>query len=160
MTLLVRLASADSDADAAALAGLRFRWRQDEGGESGDLASFVPAFGFWWREHATSHVGLLAEVDGAPVGMAWLGILVRIPGPQRFLRQAGMIQSVYVRPDARGRGIGAALVEAAIATARERGLDYLGVHPSERSYPVYERAGFARTSSVLELGLTGPRLPA
>ena len=92
--------------------------------------------------------------------MAWLGILVRIPGPERFDREPGMIQSVYVRPDARGQGIGAALVEAAIATARERGLDYLGVHPSERSYPVYERAGFARTSSVLELGLTAPRRPA
>jgi GNAT superfamily N-acetyltransferase len=92
--------------------------------------------------------------------MAWLGILVRVPGPERFLRQAGMIQSVYVRPNHRGRRIGAALVETVIATARERGLDYLGVHPSERSYPVYERAGFAMTRSVLELGLSAPRRPA
>ena len=160
MTCRVRLASTDADADLTALAGLRFRWRQEEGGESGDLGTFAPAFAAWLRDHADSHIGFLAEVDGEPVGMAWLGILVRIPGPERFQRYAGMIQSVYVRPDARGRGIGAALVDAAIANARERGLDYLGVHPSERSYPLYERAGFARTASVLELGLTAPRQPA
>lgn len=159
MTLVIRLAG-DSDADVAALAGLRFQWRHDEGGESGDLETFVPAFASWWRAHASTHLGFLAEAYGEPVGMAWLGILVRIPGPERFDRRAGMIQSVYVRPDARDRGIGAALVEAAITTARERGLDYLGVHPSERSYPVYERAGFAQTTSVLELGLTAARRPA
>jgi len=33
------------------------------------------------------------------------------------------------------------------------------VHPSELSYPVYERAGFALTRSVLELGLTASRQP-
>jgi len=160
MTGSVRLASPDSPADVTALATLRFRWRHDEGGESGDLATFAPAFGAWWQAHAFSHLALLAEAEGEPVGMAWLGVLERVPGPERFRRTAGMIQSVYVHPGSRGRGIGAALVEGAIATARERGLDYLGVHPSERSYPVYERAGFGRTSSVLELGLTAPRRPA
>jgi len=160
VTAVVRQASSESDAEVSALAGLRFRWRHDEGGEAGDLQTFAPAFRAWWRDHAATHLGFLAEVDGEAAGMAWLGVLVRIPGPDRFERTSGMIQSVYVSPDARGRGIGTSLVELAIATARERGLDYLGVHPSERSYPVYERAGFARTSSVLELGLTGPRRPA
>jgi GNAT superfamily N-acetyltransferase len=147
-------------ADAEALAGLRFRWCHDEGDESGDLSSFAPAFASWWREHALTHHGFLAEIDREPVGMAWLGILVRIPGPQHVLRRAGMIQSVYVTPEARGQGVGAALVDAAIADARDLGLDYMGVHPSERSYSLYERAGFAQTRSVLEFGLTAPRLPA
>jgi GNAT superfamily N-acetyltransferase len=157
MTSAVRLASPASDADVAALAGLRFQWCHDEGQESGDLVTFAPAFAAWWRDHATSHLAFLAEIDGEPVGMAWLGILVRIPGPEHFRRRSGMIQSVYVQPAVRGRGIGAALVDAAITAAREHGLAYLGVHPSALSYPVYERAGFAQTSGGLELGLSGPR---
>ncbi len=160
MTPAIRPASPSSDSDVAALAGLRFRWCHDERRESGDLATFAPAFATWWREHTTSHLAFLAETDGEPVGMAWLGILVRIPGPEHFRRRSGMIQSVYVEPAARGRGFGAALVDAAIPAAREGGRAYLGVHPSELSYPVYERAGFAQTSGVLELGLTGPRRPA
>ena len=142
------------------MAGLRFRWCHEEGGESGDLAAFIPAFGAWWREHDRSRLGFLAEVEGEPVGIAWLGIIVRTPGPERFVRRAGMLQSAYVRPESRGRGVGAALVAAVVEHARALGIDYVIVHPSERSYPLYERAGFARTSGVLELGLTGPRRPA
>lgn len=158
--LVVRLASPDVAGDVEALAALRFRWRHDEGGEQGDLDTFAPAFATWWRAHDASHVALLALEDGAAVGMAWLAIMERVPGPERFRRTSGMVQSVYVVPEARGRGVAAGLMTALVTTARERGLDYLGVHPSERSYAVYERAGFHRTSGVLELGLTRPRRPA
>lgn len=156
----VHLASPGSPADVDALVALRFTWCHDEGGESGDLESFRPAFAQWWAGHAETHAAFLGDVDGRAAGMAWLGILTRIPGPERFRRLSGVVQSVYVRPEARGHGLGSALVQAVVGHARELGLDYLAVHPSERSYPVYERAGFGMTRSVLELGLTGPRLPA
>ena len=156
----VRRASVDSDHDVRALAELRFVWRHDEEGEQGELDSFGPAFTEWCAARAGTHVAFLGEVDGRVVGMAWLGILTRIPGPERFRRLSGIVQSVYVRPEARGHGLGGALVDAVVAYARQRGLDYLAVHPSELSYPVYERAGFAPTRSVLELGLTEPRRPA
>jgi len=160
VTAAIRLASPASTADVAALAGLRFRWRHNEGGERGELATFEPAFAAWCAEHAGTHVAFLGEVDGGAVGMAWLGILTRVPGPERFRRRSGVVQSVYVRREARGHGLGAALVDAVVAHARDLGLGYLVVHPSEQSYPVYERAGFAPTRSVLELGLTEPRRPA
>lgn len=157
---VARIASPDVRPDVEALAALRFRWRHDESGEAGDLASFTPAFATWWHDHTASHVGLLALEDDVAVGMAWLAIMDRVPGPERFRRASGMVQSVYVVPEARGRGVAAALVELLVATARERGLDYLGVHPSERSYTVYERAGFHLSGGVLELGLTRSRRPA
>jgi GNAT superfamily N-acetyltransferase len=153
----VRRADPERASDLAAVADLRFTWRHDEGGESGTLADFAPAFAGWWLEHRETHRCWLAEVDGAAVGMAWLAVLERVPGPERFRRQSGALQSVYVRPEHRGRGLGAALVSAVLDHARAEGLDYVGVHPSERSYPLYERAGFHRTPAVLELGLTRPR---
>lgn len=156
---MVRRASVASEADVRQLAELRFTWRHDEGGEQGALDSFGPAFAAWCAAHAETHLAFLGELSGHAVGMAWLGILTRVPGPERFQRRADVVQSVYVRPEARGHGIGGALVDAVVAYARDLGLDYLAVHPSELSYPVYERAGFALTRSVLELGLTAPRQP-
>lgn len=153
----MRQAVSTEPADVAALALLRYTWCVDEGGESGEPAGFAAAFGAWWTEHESTHRAWLAERRGEPVGMAWLGLLHRVPGPERFRRVSGNVQSVYVLPTERGAGTGALLVEAVVAHARADGLGYLTVHPSELSYPLYERAGFAVSSGVLELGLAEPR---
>jgi GNAT superfamily N-acetyltransferase len=155
----VRVASPFEPADVTALATLRYAWRAGEKGESGAYAPFELAFGEWWRAHAETHTAVLGSAAGEPAGMAWLGVFHRIPGPERFERTSAYIQSVYVRPTARGNGLGGRLVEAAIDHARDRGVGYIAVHPSEKSYPLYRRAGFADTSGVLELGLTEPRRP-
>ena len=143
--------------DARALARLRWQWRVDEEQESAtDEPAFAAAFGRWVEEHRESHLAWLAEVDGEPVGMAWLAIIHRVPGPAVPVRLAGHLQSVYVRPDRRDRGVGAALVTAVIAEGRRRGLDYVWVHPSVRSVPLYRRAGFRENAGVLHLDLRRP----
>ena len=140
--------------DDAAVARLRWAWRTEEAGEAGlALAEFTPAFAAWWHEHASSHLGWLAEVDGHPAGMAWLAVLDRIPGPERWERRSGSLQSVYVPPRYRGNGIGTALVAAVVDEAVRLGLDYVVVHPTERSFPLYRRAGFAEYPGALELRL-------
>ncbi|MGH8889980.1 MAG: GNAT family N-acetyltransferase [Acidothermaceae bacterium] len=139
-------------ADAVDLARLRWQWRVDEQGERGSsLEAFTVDFASWWAAHADSHLGFLALVESRPVGMAWLAIIDRVPGPAQLLRRAGSLQSVYVCSAERGRGIGARLVEAAVGAAAEDGLEYVSVHPSARSFSLYRRAGFTDTSGVLEL---------
>ena len=150
-TVIVRRAG---PGDEPSLAQLRWEWRAMESGESGmGPAEFTGAFAEWVGQHRASHLAWVAEVDQMPVGMAWLAILDRIPGPEVWERRSGSIQSVYVRPERRDQGIGAALVAAAIDEAVQRGLDYLVVHPSERSFPLYRRAGFIDHAGVLELRL-------
>lgn len=137
--------------DADHLARFRWRWRAVERGESGDWERFRADFARWVAEHEDTHIPFLVEAEGEPVGMAWLAVVERVPGPQHWRRVAGMIQSVYVVAEQRNRGLGTLLVGELIGFACAEGLDYLAVHPSERSFPFYRRLGFSGTERVLEL---------
>ncbi|WP_051724178.1 GNAT family N-acetyltransferase [Micromonospora chokoriensis] len=140
MRVDVRAATA---ADAAALAGLRWRRLTEERGYTGtDHADFVEAFVGWVTEHLPTHLPFLAEVDGDVVGMAWLMVADRVPTPVHRSRQSGDVQAVYVVPERRGNGIGAALLEEVLAEARRRDLEHVTVHSSRRAVPLYQRVGF------------------
>ena len=140
--------------DSAALARLRWVWRIAERGEHGlSESAFETALTQWWATRQNDHAAFIAERAGRAVRMAWLAIFDRIPQPRQLDRLAGNVQSVFVLEDCRNQGIGRALVVAVIAEARARGLGYLIVHPSRRSYPLYERAGFAETNQILHLDL-------
>jgi ribosomal protein S18 acetylase RimI-like enzyme len=56
------------------------------------------------------------------------------------------LQELYVVPDRRGRGIGRALMEAAMETARERGATYMDLGTGEddvAARALYESLGFS-----------------
>ena len=116
-------------------------------------AEFDAVFGDWVRSHARSNLPFLARLDGVAVGMAWLALIDRIPGPDRWLRRAGLVQSVFVRDEHRNHGVGAGLMDAVKAAAADERLDYLMVHPSERSFDFYRRHGFADANGTLELNI-------
>jgi len=119
--------------DARGLAALRWTWRVDEHGEHGlTEGEFSASFADWFRSHRDSHVAFIAEAGDSQVGMAWLALIDRVPGPGVWLRLAGHLQSVYVLPARRAEGIGSALVTAVLKEASDRGLDYVWVHPSKR----------------------------
>jgi GNAT superfamily N-acetyltransferase len=144
--------------DLEHLARLRYEWRVGEGGEVGaGIDEFVEAFTRWTEQHAATHFGFLASIDEERVGIVFLVLLDRVPGPGRWHRTAGALQSLYVTPPRRGGGIGARLCQEVISTARELQLDYLMVHPSNRSFPLYRRLGFAPSERRLELDLRAER---
>ena len=58
------------------------------------------------------------------------------------------LAELYVVPALRGRGIGRALLDATLATARSRGADYMDLTTTEDDVvarKLYESAGFDRT---------------
>ncbi|BCY10337.1 GNAT family N-acetyltransferase [Actinoplanes sp. L3-i22] len=125
-------------ADAAALGGLR-------GIKTEDLA----AYGDWVAAHAQTHLPFVAEVDGSVVGAAWLHVAERVPGNGVLDRRYGDVQSVEVREEFRGRGIGGALIAAILAEARARDLLHVTVHSGRRSVDFYLRAGFSQHRQLL-----------
>lgn len=81
------------------------------------------------------------DADGAALGMLTL-VVFRIPTGVR-----AMIEDVVTSPDARGRGVGEALVREAIARAKEAGartVDLTSRPSREAANRLYLRTGFVR----------------
>jgi GNAT superfamily N-acetyltransferase len=89
---------------------------------------------------------LIAEIDSTPVGYAFIR---SEPGSLEELRDAGAwLHDIYVKPDARTRGVGRRLVAAAFDAARQLGSNslMLGVSPhNETGRALFERMGFRPT---------------
>jgi GNAT superfamily N-acetyltransferase len=82
---------------------------------------------------------LVAEENGEIAGITTLSF----PTALRCCGIYSCIEENIVDERFRGRGVGGALVKAAIAEATARGCDELQVNaPSEAGYPLYLRHGF------------------
>jgi GNAT superfamily N-acetyltransferase len=145
-----------TNADHDSLASLQWRWRVEEWGRTPESSQpqFRAAFRRWAALHSGSHTPFVAMEAAHTVGMAWLALIERVPTPHRWRRLGAALQSVYVVPSLRNSGLGASLVAAALDHARATGVDYVIVHPSERSFPFYRRLGFSGSGQHLELLLT------
>jgi GNAT superfamily N-acetyltransferase len=130
-------------ADAAKLAALR--WRQIvEGGDHVDIDrdAFIESFSAWAVDHQATHLPFVAEADGDVIGVAWLLVAERVPSSERRRRHFGDVQSVYVVPEMRNAGAGAAVLADLLAEASKLELEHVTVHSSSRAVPLYQRVGF------------------
>jgi ribosomal protein S18 acetylase RimI-like enzyme len=96
-----------------------------------------------WRNAVVARTRFVAESDGQAVGMASVGEA----GPG----SAGSVTSFWVHPRARGKGVGDALLLAAIESARAAGYDELFlwvVEANDHAQRLYERHGFQRTGAT------------
>jgi GNAT superfamily N-acetyltransferase len=124
-------------ADAAALAALRALWSAPA-----DDPGFERRMAGWLEAEGERRTTWLAEVEGAPAGMASLFEYRRMPRPGRPESRWGYVSNMFVREELRDRGIGSALLRAVVAAADQRGYARLVLSPSEPSLAFYRRAGF------------------
>ncbi|MEV6348355.1 GNAT family N-acetyltransferase [Actinoplanes sp. NPDC051851] len=111
----------------------------------GELASYTA----WVTAHTATHLPFVADLDGRVVGVAWLYVAARVPGPGAPVRRFGDVQAVDVHADHRNRGIGGALIAALLAEARALGLLFVTVHSGRRAVDFYLRAGFTHHRQLL-----------
>ena len=100
-------------------------------------APFDPAF-------LTDHLALVAEEEGRIVGAAYANLVST---------HYGFVFGVYVRPDARRRGIARALMRAIARELRSRDRAYVVLSvdtPNAGARALYERLGFVDAARILQ----------
>jgi ribosomal protein S18 acetylase RimI-like enzyme len=89
---------------------------------------------------------LVAEADGAILGYVYVGIE---PQSWKELRdEAGYVHDIVVDPDRRRHGVAAALMEAALAWLRARGMPRVVLwtaHGNAAAQRIFDRIGFRPT---------------
>jgi GNAT superfamily N-acetyltransferase len=102
---------------------------------------------------------LLAEIDGKAVGFACFALLFPAPdaGGQIYMKE------LFVREDARGNGIGPALLRAVAKAGVERGamrLDWTAEDNNPRAVEFYDRIGARRLTEKIYFRFDGEKLKA
>ena len=82
--------------------------------------------------------------------MVCLTEYTRMPSPSDAAGgRWGHLGHLYVRPEARGTGVGEALIRTVIDAAGDRGYTKLVLSPSLRSIPLYRRCGFIDDNDLM-----------
>jgi ribosomal protein S18 acetylase RimI-like enzyme len=113
--------------------------------------SSEPARAVSYRRMLGSERGfvLVAEDAGSLQGVISVSVNLAI----RFDKAYAQIEELVVDAAARGKQLGAILVRAAIAEARRRGCDEMGLYPREENRGFYEKLGFAYVGVELRQSL-------
>ncbi|MFD6134831.1 GNAT family N-acetyltransferase [Isoptericola sp. NPDC060257] len=150
------LISRATTADVAGLARLLCIDTAGEGVDDQAVDEFAIDLDRWWADRGDSHAAFVARsARGEVVGMAWVAFVPRVPRPGATRRMSADIQTVFIRSDHRGRGLGTALVEAASEHATRRGAAHATAHSSRRAVPVNGRLGFASSPQLLRTTAPG-----
>lgn len=102
------------------------------------------------------HEALIAYVDGDPTGFLSYSVFPSVCHPGEW----GQIAELFVRADRRRRGVGHALLEAALERFAARGLNDVSVSTfpdNEGALRLYRSFGFAGELVTLEMRLVGSR---
>lgn len=138
----VRVRTARSGDQAALIAVERAAWTPQSGFPSVIQASSLPGAGFF-SESNPPQIHLVAELDGTLVGYIRLKPPTSLPENAHVLHVAG----IAVLPQARRRGVAAALLTAAESFARTCGASKITLRVLGSNAPaiaLYEGLGYVR----------------
>lgn len=140
--------------DASRLAELREEFRTSLEPAVRAEAGFVERCTAWMAERLPrSEIWRCWVVDRdaeGMVGMVWVQFLEKVPNPVGEPELHAYLTSFYIRPSARGRGLGSVLLAAALDACRDRGCDSVFLWPTPRSRSLYLRFGFTERAGMLE----------
>lgn len=95
----------------------------------------------------------VVEVDDRIVSHMYIERIDKVPRPGKVTHPFAYMTNVYTLPTYRGQRIGASLLAAIEAWARQQHYEFILVWPSETSVTFYERGGYKRSPDAMELML-------
>jgi ribosomal protein S18 acetylase RimI-like enzyme len=123
-----------------------YYWKERQPDEGpGPVALYVKA---WGRPGDTAVIALL---DGFPVGAAWYRLFRESSPGYGFVDEETPELAVAVVPNARGKGVGSALLEALLGHARAGGIEALTLsvdRHNDGAIALYEHFGFAKAAET------------
>jgi len=128
--------------EAQTVARLMTEFRDHAGRDGPSDNAFLAGVERLLDERATDYLLASPDPDAAPAGVCQL----RYRHSLWTAAEDCWLEDLFVREGARGRGVGAALLEAVVARARERGCRRIELDVSEANEPalrLYERFGFS-----------------
>jgi len=134
---------------APGLAALRRAWSEELAGGALDDDGFEERFSRWSAAEESRRVMFVAVVGGLEVGMVNLAVFERMPRPEQAGSRWCYLGNAFVLVEHRSRGVGSALLEAAVDRARACGAVRIVLSPGERSVPFYRRAGFGPATMLM-----------
>ena len=124
-------------------------------------AAMMPALWEGYRQNivatlaaAQPEAQIVAEEDGRIAGSVLLyptGTVIARPGGGSLTLASPEVRLLAVAPSARGRGLGAALMDECVRRARDSGAQALTLHTTDIMQPamrLYERMGFQRAPEL------------
>lgn len=99
-----------------------------------------------WNERRLAAYTVVAAIDGRVVGFS-------------DVTDDGLLDMLFVHPDAGGNGVARALVGAVVSTARELGLARIHTHASRTAMPAFGRFGFEVERANPDNWIRGENLP-
>lgn len=138
-----------SNRDSAGLAALRRAWSEEMAGGALNDDGFEERFSRWSAAEESRRVMFVAVVGGQDVGMVNLAVFERMPRPEQASSRWCYLGNAFVLAEHRDRGVGSALLDAAVNHARACGAVRIVLSPSRRSEPFYRRAGFGPATMLM-----------
>lgn len=134
-------------ADATALVGLRVELMRAMGEDAEDPVWQERAL-TWFRDALAGDdaAAFVVDEDGAVVAGALVTLGRGAPSARNPRGLTAHLSNVCTLPSARGRGHGRACVEAAIAWARDAGVDSVALHATPDGEELYRSLGFVDTT--------------
>jgi GNAT superfamily N-acetyltransferase len=149
-------------ADVDALARLRYEFRVSLDAAREPEEAFLERCRGWMRARLSGSGGWHCWVAGdrpALWGTVWLQWIAKLPNPVGEPEWHAYVTNLFVRPSQRERGLGSALLAAAIRECEARRVDAVILWPTPRSRGLYVRHGFSVREDLLERRLAGEEVP-
>lgn len=146
---------AATEKDFPQLAEMRWDFRQESSEEMAVVGKpeFIEKCLNFLQTESGNYVYWIAENDGEIVSHIFVNRIKLVPRPCRINDSFAYVTNTYTKPEFRGKGIGAELLQRVIDWAKEEDFELLLVYPSEESINFYRRLGFENDKEVMKLVL-------